>query len=610
MYRVARIDQAGFEPLGEHAAPAATDWAQMAAAREQLLAAVRGRVPPTTAALLAIPRAGSEPGIVDWYSELQGQPVPLAALPENERRQAQVRLDQRLEDLELALKAARDAGAELPGDPTQLLSYPGPEAVYVLNGQPVIAFWGHRAQGRQPVAPPMPPPEPPSAIPPAPAAVAAAVAAPRRRWRWLLPLLLLLALLAVLGWWWWSHREPSPAPQAPAPEQPQAREPVEPPPEEPEPPPPEPPAEAPSETPPPQSPPEAQKPAPPPKPDPYVELQKRLGSADCVAVGEVLKDPLLQGPDPRGERLRQIASQKQQACVRQELQRKIGAAKKDCAELERIARSEPLLQSPQGEYREIRSALEQDIAQCKKQRLAEAQKQCPGVRPPELAPDLVLVFDASGSMGWPVDMTDEQARRVGARPDAVQIVTGIAGAVLGVPIPRIGGNRPDFPVERQRVTAAKRAAHSLVERLPSDVDTGLVLLQSCPAADPAGFYSPGQRGALLSGIDHIEPVSGTPLADGIRKAADMVDGVDKPASIVVLSDGGESCNADPCLVAAQIARQKPLLKINVVDIQDNGASRCLAQATGGQVFPARNAAEVAQSLERAAQDTTGPANCR
>ena len=79
--------------------------------------------------------------------------------------------------------------------------------------------------------------------------------------------------------------------------------------------------------------------------------------------------------------------------------------------------------------------------------------------------------------------------------------------------------------------------------------------------------------------------------------------------MLVISDGEESCGGDPCTIARRLKSAKPNLKINVVDIMGTGAGNCLAQATGGQVFTARNVKELNLMTERAAQDAIGPGNC-
>jgi hypothetical protein len=80
--------------------------------------------------------------------------------------------------------------------------------------------------------------------------------------------------------------------------------------------------------------------------------------------------------------------------------------------------------------------------------------------------------------------------------------------------------------------------------------------------------------------------------------------------MLVVSDGVESCGRDPCTVARALARSKPHLKINVIDILGTGAGNCLAQLTGGKVFTANNVNELSSMTTRAAQDVMVPEHCK
>jgi Mg-chelatase subunit ChlD len=146
--------------------------------------------------------------------------------------------------------------------------------------------------------------------------------------------------------------------------------------------------------------------------------------------------------------------------------------------------------------------------------------------------------------------------------------------------------------------------------MPPDASIGLVMVEDCPAARGVGFFTPERRAALLSQIRAIQPIGARPLADGIAKAGEMLDGVNRESIVLVVSDGMESCGRDPCSVARSMHAAKPHLKINMVDIMGAGADSCLAQSTGGTVYTARNAAEIASTTRRAALDALGPANCK
>lgn len=196
-----------------------------------------------------------------------------------------------------------------------------------------------------------------------------------------------------------------------------------------------------------------------------------------------------------------------------------------------------------------------------------------------------MVFDASGSMKWDIRLTYAQADQQEQR---------WLRDHPGKPLPI----KPDA---HSRITVARKATRSLVEAMPNNVTIGLVLVQKCPKAKVIGFFGPGQREALLQQIDAIKTVSSTPLGDGVRQAAAMVDGVHKDAVIIALSDGRDTCGIDPCSLARKLSWTKPRLRINVVDLQGNGAARCLADETGGRFFAAKSPEEVLRFLKEAAQ---------
>lgn len=270
--------------------------------------------------------------------------------------------------------------------------------------------------------------------------------------------------------------------------------------------------------------------------------------------------------------------------------------------MQRMITKEPLLQgaaSPRTDA--LKQQLIANMAEnCKEKLIQQAKNLCPGQRPPELAPEMVIVFDASGSMDYSLDASEAQIQQAqGAMERA-----GPLGALL------LGPAMQALHREPKRITSAKQATLAVVQKVPSDANIGLVLVDECPAARSQGYYAPAQRGSLVSRIQGIAPRQGTPLADGIAKAGQMLDGVNRESLMLVVSDGRESCGGDPCAQAAALARAKPHLRINVVDITGTGAGNCVASATGGKVFTARNAEEVASMMKQAAAEAMGPANCK
>lgn len=223
-------------------------------------------------------------------------------------------------------------------------------------------------------------------------------------------------------------------------------------------------------------------------------------------------------------------------------------------------------------------------------------------------PQFVIVFDASPSMAYSLNASPaqiEQAENAQEQAEAMRA----AGLLRGpTPLERI-------MVEPHRMTPAREAVVALAGRVPADVPIGLVMVDSCTqGARPVGMFAPAKRPALIARLRALRPAafsehSGTPLADGVAEGGRLVDGVNRGATMLVVSDGEESCNGDPCAAAAALARAKPRLRINVLDITGTGAGNGVAAATRGRVLTARNAAEIATRMRQAAQEAMAPAGC-
>lgn len=239
---------------------------------------------------------------------------------------------------------------------------------------------------------------------------------------------------------------------------------------------------------------------------------------------------------------------------------------------------------------------------------AAAKPHCPGQRPAAEVPQFVIVFDASPSMAYSLNASPaqiEQAENAQEQAEAMRA----AGLLRGpTPLERI-------MVEPHRMTPAREAVVALAGRVPADVPIGLVMVDSCTqGARPVGMFAPAKRPALIARLRALRPAafsehSGTPLADGVAEGGRLVDGVNRDATMLVVSDGEESCDGDPCAAAAVLARAKPRLRINVLDITGTGAGNCVAAATRGRVLTARNAAEIATRMRQAAQEAMAPAGC-
>ena len=348
-----------------------------------------------------------------------------------------------------------------------------------------------------------------------------------------------------------------------------------------------------------------------------VEFQKLKSAIDsakdnCSALSKIRRDdPRIQQPEGLFVSLKQQLDRHIENCTAYEkLASTIEKAQLDCQKLEQLAANNALLKNPTGKFVQLRDKLNAYKNNCKRKQIENSVNLCPGERPKELAPELVVVFDGSGSMAFPSDK--HQSYQVEQQLSNASGLSFLAAVMLGGDpyAAQLDMLRRLSPESGSRMRGAKTAVSKLVQNTPSDMNIGLVVLNDCPSAQKYGFYSPAKRPQFLGTINNLQPEGGTPLGDAINKAGQMIDGVNKAATMVVISDGEESCNADPCAVARRLAAQKPHLTINVVDILGTGAGNCIAQATRqGRVFTANNMQDIINMTEQAA-NTAIPKNCR
>ena len=184
----------------------------------QLRAAIAARLSREHADLLAVPEVEPSGRTINWYAPFDGEVKRLADLADDERRamlDRVQRLHGEIAGLATQMEAADRSSAErnFARLLRHALTAPGEETLYVVDGRPVMAFWGFTAEAALPgvffasppsAAAPIRAAAPGLARPEAVMATApavAAVAAPRTVWwQWLLLGVVLMLILALLAW--------------------------------------------------------------------------------------------------------------------------------------------------------------------------------------------------------------------------------------------------------------------------------------------------------------------------------------------------------------------------------------------------------------------------
>lgn len=184
--------------------------------------------------------------------------------------------------------------------------------------------------------------------------------------------------------------------------------------------------------------------------------------------------------------------------------------------------------------------------------------------------DAMLVFDASGSMAA-LDFPDGAPSRLDRVRQALVKVLPAASLArrLGLMVYGPGPNRDTC----QNVTL----------RLPPSTNAG---------------------DRIMAMVDALRPQGRTPLTSSVRQAAELLRHGERPAVVVALTDGRDTCGGDACLLASELKTLHPSVTVHVIGYRLTSNSgtrrtfseRCLADETGGIFATAESTEELTAAL--------------
>ena len=196
----------------------------------------------------------------------------------------------------------------------------------------------------------------------------------------------------------------------------------------------------------------------------------------------------------------------------------------------------------------------------------EPKKNCRVVEKPTDAPQMAIIFNNASGMRYTLL---ESAKKVAIFDEKLR-----NPAKYGITQQDI------YYMERKpnRSVASKKSVAELINNIPTAVDIGLVELKSCLStskkasyATNHGIFTAAQRGTLKAKLNKMQVrdhrVPGTPIYEGLQKALTMVDGKEREALIVLITEGNGDCtNRSACELIKKEAKERPKLKINIVNI--------------------------------------------
>ena len=162
-----------------------------------------------------------------------------------------------------------------------------------------------------------------------------------------------------------------------------------------------------------------------------------------------------------------------------------------------------------------------------------------------------------------------------------------------------------------KITIAQDVVSELLSTIPADQGLGLTVYGhrergNCTDIETIVSPAPGTASAIQDAVAGIKPLGKTPMTDAVIAAAEALRYTEDKATVILVSDGVETCNPDPCAAARLLEEAGIDFTAHVVgfdvgsDPEALAQMQCIAGETGGQFLTADNAGQLAEALTQVA----------
>ncbi len=160
------------------------------------------------------------------------------------------------------------------------------------------------------------------------------------------------------------------------------------------------------------------------------------------------------------------------------------------------------------------------------------------------------------------------------------------------------GNQP-------KIVIAKEIISDLIKKWPEDMQVGLQVYghrSKVDCQDIEIIVKPGpvNKEEFIRKLNKITPKGKTPIAGSLEFAKKTMGDLKGEKSIILISDGIETCDKDPCEILRSLKAEGFNVIVHVVgfDVSDEEKAQldCIAKAGGGKYFSVENADQLKAAL--------------
>jgi len=153
---------------------------------------------------------------------------------------------------------------------------------------------------------------------------------------------------------------------------------------------------------------------------------------------------------------------------------------------------------------------------------------------------------------------------------------------------------------KAKIVIAKEVLTGLVRDLPDDTVVGLVAYGhrrkgDCDDVEELVPMAPVNREKIIQTIRGLSPKGKTPISRSVRMTAERIRHLEDETTIILVSDGKETCDPDPCGLVKELKEAGIRFVMHVIGFdvteEEKAQLECMARAGGGEYYTADNAAD-------------------
>jgi Ca-activated chloride channel homolog len=159
---------------------------------------------------------------------------------------------------------------------------------------------------------------------------------------------------------------------------------------------------------------------------------------------------------------------------------------------------------------------------------------------------------------------------------------------------------------RAKLEIAREALGTVLSGIDPATEIGLMAYGhrekgSCEDIELVVPPAAGTGKAISDAANAMKFLGKTPLTEAVRRAAAELKSTEAKATVILITDGIETCEGDPCALGAELEASGIDFTANVVGFglteEEGKAVACLADNTGGTYIQAKDAGDLVKALK-------------